>query len=434
MIPGESTSLSIDSEYLRIDLSHEGRFSAQITADYRMVHHGDEAVSQLMLFPFITSPSRSFSDSVRITADGIPVGFKIYRLMDMPEMPFSVHQEDGYERYLETVRSLSMTELVKAANRAHQEPTHFNLQEEVVVYTFQFPQKVDAYEASVTFTVDPRHHTVMESGFNGRVQNVRGDVTLSRWIPGQSDSRQMSDARIVMMGEKPLQEGFDVPEEVAIKQDFRTLEEMFQELVSEKIPSGDPAVSTAMMHFAADRLDDLLGERRWVFSLDWDIFDLYFDTSYVGAFVYTVDFMPESKRDISVSYEMQASQDRSGTSRYTALIAYLLSPASEWQHFQNLSIEIVPHKEQPHILSSSLPMVYDERSGHYRAFFEKLPQEELVFRMYHRSEPETGLVRMFNNPYILLLVVPVVLVLSVLGAVVIVVMLALKKNKMNLRE
>jgi hypothetical protein len=433
MIPGEGTALSIDSEYLRIDLSQEGRFSAQITADYRMVYHGDEAVSQLMLFPFITSPSRSFSDTVRITADGIPVGFETYRLMDVPELPFSVHQENGYERYLETVGSLSMTELVNAANR--QEPIHLSLQDEVIVYTFQFPQKVDAYEASVTFTVDPGHHTLMESGFNGRVQNVRGDVTLSRWIPGQSDSRrQPPDARIVMMGEKQLQEGFDVPEEVTIKQEIRTLEEMFQELISEKNLSGDPAASTALMHFAADRLDELLGERRWVFSLDWDIFDLYFDTSYVGAFVYNVDFMPESERDISVSYEMQASQDRSGTSRYTALIAYLLSPAAGWQDFKDLSVDIIPHPEQPYLLSSSLPLAFDESTGHYRGFFAELPQDDLVFRMYHRSEPETGLVKLFNDPYILLLVVPVVLVLSVLGAVVIVVMLALKKNKMSLRE
>jgi hypothetical protein len=435
MIPGEGTALSIDSEHLRIDLSQEGRFSAQITADYRMVHHGDEAVSQLMLFPFITSPSQSFPDTVRITADGMPVGFETYRLMDMLELPFSVHEENGYERYLETVSSLSMAELVNAANRQDQEPIHFSLQDEVVVYTFQFPQKVDAYEASVTFTVDSGHHTLMESGFNGRVQNARGDVTLSRWIPGQSDSRlQPPDARVVIMGEKPLQEGFDVTEEITIKQEIRTLEEMLQELISEKNLSGNPADSTALMRFTADRLDDLLGDRRWVFSLDWDIFDLYFSTSYVGAIVYTVDFMPESERDISVSYEMQASQDRSGTSRYTSLIAYLLSPASGWQDFKDLSVDIIPHPEQPYLLSSSLPLTFDESTGHYRGFFAELPQDDLVFRMYHRSEPETGLVKLFNDPYILLLLVPVFLVLSVLGAVVLVVTLAMTKNKMSLRE
>ncbi|WP_343184422.1 hypothetical protein [Anoxynatronum sibiricum] len=158
------------------------------------------------------------------------------------------------------------------------------------------------------------------------------------------------------------------------------------------------------------------------------------DEIHVGAFTYDVDFAPGEVREVQVQYTVRTSQDRSETVKYSSLVAYFLRPASRWQSFENLTVTVIPHEEQPFLLESSLSLAYDQATQHYTGSFETLPDQDLVFRMYHRQKPETGLLRILSDPYILLLIIPAALVLAVLVLVTVVVLMAMKKSKMNLRD
>lgn len=70
---------------------------------------------------------------------------------------------------------------------------------------------------------------------------------------------------------------------------------------------------------------------------------------------------------------------------------YLLSPASTWQEFGSLDVEI----DTPFYLTDSEPGGMEEREGGYSLALESLPEGELVFSLRSSNRPETYISSLF---------------------------------------
>ncbi|SMP44413.1 hypothetical protein [Anoxynatronum buryatiense] len=283
------SKLAVIEEDLVIDLSQEGRFTAHITATYRMQNQQNEELRQGMLFPFTSVHGHASLEDVVIQVDGESIPVEAHHLFNLPMNHYMRGDGSAYEEYVQHLQATTLDEIIE-------------------------------------------------------VMKNKGD------LPTTSEN---------------------------------------------KTDSGE---------------------------------------IHVGAFAYDVDFAPGEVREIQVQYTVRTSQDRSETVKYSSLVAYFLRPASRWQSFEDLTVTVIPHEEQPFLLASSLPLVYDRAAERYSGYFETLPDQDLVFKMYHRQKPESGLLRILSNPYILLLIIPAALVLAVLILVTVVVLMAMKKSKMNLRD
>ncbi len=102
---------------------------------------------------------------------------------------------------------------------------------------------------------------------------------------------------------------------------------------------------------------------------------------------YEVPFSAGQTRRVSVQYPMSGAMDARRTASPVYSYGYLLSPAKRWAGFRNLSIQILPPKEAPYVVRSSLPMTRLQ-SGAYSAKLASLPDEDLTFSLYRSQQLE----------------------------------------------
>jgi len=136
-------------------------------------------------------------------------------------------------------------------------------------------------------------------------------------------------------------------------------------------------------------------------------------------FIYSVDFMKETSREISVSYLSTGTMDKRETTTPKYTFSYLLSPASLWNGFNNLDMEIRTSETEPYLLESTLGFE-NTADRNYTASFEALPDKDLVFTVY-KSEKVTlsdrfngWLSRSYGLIFMLTLLLPPIIVFAIL--------------------
>ena len=434
MMPQGQSDIAVEEERLVFDFRKDSPYSVDVKATYRMVNQTDTVIKQKMMFPLITAPASEFLNTINLFVDGMPVDFEALRLQDYAGSVDGVSPIHYYDDYISRANALNMNDLLAAWKNRSTELLRLNLKDEVQIITFDAPPKDGRYEINIGYNIDPSKSKLIVSGFTFRSQSNRSSGSFGKWIEKSGQAEYNESPVFIVLGTPINETHLSLSETVTYNVINMRGEALVNRWVENRNPQQTEDSKKAYYDYVVRKMDDFLASEAGVMELEADLLDPYFYHSYVGALVYDVDFLPESTREVVVLYTAEASKDRTETSRYGALMAYLLSPAKNWKSFQNMTIYIYPHSEQPYLLQSSLPIEKNVDGGFYRAHYEKLPEENLVFRMYHREKPETGLLKTFNNPYILLLIVPAALVLAVLGVVTMVVLVALKKNRMNLRE
>ena len=101
----------------------------------------------------------------------------------------------------------------------------------------------------------------------------------------------------------------------------------------------------------------------------------------VFSILYTVDFPPGAKLNVSVSCPMDGTMDRRKTLPPQYSYTYFLSPAKHWASFGSLDIKIITPKDAPYVTESSLPLKADGNNT-YVSHLESLPNSELNFTLY----------------------------------------------------
>ena len=429
VMPNHETVLAVESEQLMIDLSQGGVFTAWVQAVYQMVNDSNDAFTQTMVFPFVTAPSRSYLDTVQVHVDGVPIELRQFRLLPVDGPDAAVDPEERFHVYMDQIQSIDLPVALEMINTMHDNKNTQLLHERLMVYQFEIPVKEEAYQLHISFSIDAENQMVIADGFNSYGFAQPGVVTLGKRVHGEQKPSQFIAASAAVLGGS-LEEALfiEATNPVNVTREEMTMEEFvftYGSLVEE---INDEAEKTALLHYVVNQMAKKKDAGQAV-SMLGDSVSQFQHGTYMGALMFDVDFHPGQKREMSIGYDLRTSEDRSITTRYSALVGYLLSPATYWNRFENLSIEVVPHADQPYVLTSTLDLTRNPETGIYHGFFPTLPSENLVFRMYHRSEPESGLAKRLSNPYILLLIIPAMLLLSFLIVAVVLVVFMVKKRK-----
>lgn len=101
----------------------------------------------------------------------------------------------------------------------------------------------------------------------------------------------------------------------------------------------------------------------------------------IRGLVYTVEFPPESQKEVSVSFTATGTMDSRKTVKPLYSFEYILNPAKNWAGFKDLNIEVIPPAAAPYIVQSSTALTKGE-DGVYRASLNRLPEEDLSFTLY----------------------------------------------------
>lgn len=386
--PVNDTPIIVSKEKLRFVVDHANPRKAAVTAGYTMENPTGEAVTQPMMFPFLTSGELTgFAQRVKITANGRPVQFITRRLDDINT---------------ELMKELSVTNILSMINRPDFVPSNFKLTQKVKVYTLHILPQENERQAEILFKIDPKKHRLLYDKFNVLSFNNDSSGKLSVLIPPVTADPEKGNAHIVVFGEdaaNPAQIKSLTGDKITIEE--KTMSEfLHDDFIRENLPDNFKITEMdGIFNYAVKQLDSLMAGSQPFMNFG-DIIGSYVTKTYLGALLYKVDFQPKSSVTLTVEYDMMATIDRSKTKEYSNMFMYLLKPAAAWADFKNLYIEIMPSKKQPFIIESSLPLVKNAETGNYTASFDRLPDKDFYFTTYKTERPDPSLSqvvrRLFN--------------------------------------
>ena len=428
--PEGSTAISVKNEYLEFDMSKASGNTAKVTAVYEMKNTSKEAVEQKMLFPFVTSNSKNFISSVRITKDGKPVDFKTFRLVDIPEVGAGVKHNFKENANAELSATLKMDNIIKMLNQNNYLPKNYNENQTVKVYTLHLPLKDKEYEAQVEYKLDPKKHKLIYGNVNGSNFNKDGSGKFIASVPSKFSSVISLNAFFVVLG--------DSSESKAVLksstgQELTVEEKTIGEFLTDYIANGNPLKgkigdTTNLRPYTIKQLDVLLGRNEPLVSIYESVISS-FSNPYIGAFLYSVDFEAESSKTVKVEYEMQATRDRSVTKNYSNLFLYLLRPAEGWKEFGGFIVKVIPSENMPYIIESSLPLVKDISTGIYNGQFSNLPEKDFYFVTYYTDQPDPPIAAALGRKQSMFHLLPSLLALiALVGVIAVILRVSRKRN------
>jgi hypothetical protein len=412
----EDTEIKVDSEKLLFDLSEgmKGGYSplCRITAAYTMTA-GDEDTASTMAFPYIGSLQSLYEGEVRITADGEEVPFSL--MFGEPAKgygTFSDSEKKDPDPFSRILSSISPNDYV---------PESFDADDKAKLVSIDLSKTgTQSLMVSIPMDISGRDTKIIALDFNG--YSREGDrMELKSWVAGTDTIEFLvigDQLEITVEGytdgterEKNDSFTYDIREEEVDIRDYLLKEG--SSLLGRSI-SDD---STQYWNILAKEVDIALQNNDGFASID-DLTSALFTDRYI-LFIYSMDFKKETSKEVAVSYLASGTMDRRETSTPKYTFSYLLSPASLWNGFKDLDIEIRASESEPYLLESSLKF---EKTAdrNYKSSFETLPDKDLVFTVY-KSEKITlsdrfngWLARSYGLIFMLTLLLPPIIVFAIL--------------------
>lgn len=245
---------------------------------------------------------------------------------------------------------------------------------------------------AISFQLDPAKTKIITSGFN-RFERDQNRIRNAAWCHGPTSMELFVLGEDINFREEAFTDG-----KLSEKTDLYTVETTAQELefkayLMEYLKEGGEAESNGDL----DNYSTLLSETQ-IYNAYAKNIDNYFtqNAGYISeldikeyrrriiTLVYNVDFPPGTTKNVSVSYKNNGTMDMRETSKPMYTFEYILNPANNWSEFKNFNVEIIPPKEAPYVVKSSMEFNKDE-SGVYTASLETLPEEDLSFTLYENE-------------------------------------------------
>ena len=416
--------ISVVGEDLVFDFSgwrgNDYTITGGVTATYRMVNPTGEAQSVQMAFPFVGSVGSLSADDVTITADGVALPYEVY----IGNAVKSYANRDPQTREA----SLKFENIVNTITGQTYTAENFGKNEKGKLYTIHVePTAGQAINFAVDFSFNREKTRVLTGGFS-RLEWDEQKVRIASWC---------REARLL--------EIFVLGEDINLRINAYTDGELTERtgLFSYRVEEDEKEVKTYLLEYVnkygnAERLDMLSDVQ--LYNLYAKAFDEHLsrhmaigsehDIMAVGeqkriiTLVYTVDFPPESQKEVSVGFTAAGTMDSRETRKPLYSFEYILNPASNWAGFKDLNIEVIPPTAAPYVVESSIALAKEE-DGVYRAFLDELPEEDLFFTLY--AFPRITLLdraygsvqRRFGyfTPIVLGAVLPLIVVAAAIGAV-----------------
>lgn len=408
-----NTPILVESENLVFDFSNSNEFShsinGQVTATYEMVNPTNEPQLVEMLFPFVGRVNGFKQEDVVISADEEILPSEIY-IGDLVS-----EQRDNRRADFDFKKIVSMI-----TNETYK-GNYFKENDIGKHYIIDvMPTTDERVNIVVDFYYDSKKTKLVTKGFNGlRYEN--GHTKISAWC------YEPETLEIFVLGE-------DIDFKIIAYSDGNLKEET--DLFSYETSAFEVGAKEFLMDWieasATEEHSDRISDSQ-LFNLYAKAIDQYFsyNIGYISYYdlldkaneerilslVYTVEFPPNAKKKVSVSYRTNGTMDKTETVTPLYTFDYLLNPAKNWSDFKNLNIKIIPPEQAPHIVSSSIGFVKNEDNV-YIATLAELPEDDLFFTLYANEDITIiDKVQATFNTYIGFLVFPALIILVIGGII-----------------
>jgi hypothetical protein len=373
--------IKVEKENLVFDFSDSDysayTVSGRVTATYQMVNPTNEPQSVQMAFPFAGAIDRFTSGDIVITAGDSVLPFYLYA-GDVVDSYLNPRQEDKKVSY-------DFAGIVNTITDQPYKADNFKENEKGRLYIIKVKPTTDQrINFAVDFTFDHEKTKVLTKGFN-RYEREEQKVRIAAWC------YKPQVLEILVLGQDiDLELNAYTDGELSQKTLFFTHQITAQEVelkpyLMESMKKNTNAQNNNMIsdiqlyNLYAASLDKCFTQNMGFGSE----YDLTAQENYqrILTLVYTVEFPPNSPKEVSVSYKTSGTMDKTKTTKPLYTFDYILNAAQNWSGFKNLNIEIIPPQEAPYITESSIELTKGE-NGVYTAALADLPGEDLSFTLY----------------------------------------------------
>lgn len=380
----ENSPIVVNNEELVFDFSEgdhlDYRISGDVTATYQMKNPTDKELTVQMGFPFVGS-LLSKEDNIQIKVDNEEIPHELYIGDDIND------HDQGTNYREENPKNYDFEGIINSISKEPYEAETFKENERGKLYTIDVNPPADQeIKLAISFSYEAEQTKILANDFNsverdGEKMRVgvwcNKPTTLEIYVLGED-----IDFDIGAYTDGELQNEVDFTDySIATEEvEFRTY--LFDFLRKIANPEFNETISEVQLYnFYAKELD-IAFQRNGGFASAGDLLA----NNYEGIFViaYSVDFPPNSEKEVKVNYKTTATMDRSKTTDPLYIVDYILNPAQYWDNFQDLNIKVIPSEELPYIVSSN--MDFQREDNLYKASFENLPKEDLTFTLYNKEK------------------------------------------------
>jgi hypothetical protein len=419
----QNTPITVEREDLAFDFSvnddpktrelyDEGHtLCGKVIASYQMHNPTDEPLKVQMAFPFIGPLYSLSAQDILISADGQTLPYETF-VGDSVGSSRSTSREDRESSFDFAKIASSITyETYKAEN--------FKEYEMGKLYTITVsPKSEQEINYAIDFQFDPEKTKIITRGFNrferedNKIRNAAWcdrPTTLEFYVLGEDISfREEAFIDGALSDKTDLYTAVTATQEIGFKDYLMKYIEEIRESESNGHMDhySTHLTETQVYNVYAKIIDQYFTQNRGYSSDPVLMADGHFDR--IITLVYNVEFPPKSIKNVSVSYKTFGTMDMRETSKPMYTFDYILNPANNWSDFNNFNVEIIPPKEAPFLVKSSIGFNKDE-GGVYTASLDTLPGEDLSFTLYENGkvtllEKATGILyRSFGYLYPLVL-------------------------------
>jgi len=412
----ENSPIEVENEKLIFDFSKEeyinkGDYSLSglVTAIYKMKNPTNNQEKVQMAFPFISSLDHFNPEEIAIKSDGNNIPFQIYIGKDIKlKNRKNVETEENI---------LDFNKILSSINKEVYSPSYYNLDDIGTLYKYDVRAIGEEVKIAIDYTIDYEKTKVISKGFNGGSIKDNTERIMS-WVSDKEILEVFVLGEDIELGINAYIDGEMTQETDNYSYELTTEKVSIRDYLNKEVEAykeqfvyNDYLAENQIFNLCAMTLDELIEK---------DVLNLWIDELFsissldrIFVLLYEIEFLPESSKDISVSYLTRGTMDSVETKKPLYSFEYLLNPASNWANFKDLSIEIKPPTEHPYILDSSLELVRSE-DGTYTGEFESLPNEDFSFTLFSK-EQITFMDKMERKLYYYLPIILPFIVASIVG-------------------
>ena len=379
--PVEDCPITVEKEELSFDFSAgikaDWSPGALVTASYTMRNPTSGPLSVRMAFPMIASLSDlSRMEGIRIASDGVDLPYRISVGGAQSLGADSRAYFSGDGALVETALP-SFGEILKSVSGPAAGPEL--LSGSGTLYRFSC---AESGPLRVSLDIRGKNAAILTSGVDGFSRD--GSELM---LEGRSEPDDV--LAVLVFGDvsgpeaAAYTEGGGKKSGVAVqtaesKQDAASFlrEKLKRSEVYRAHPSED---FLAALTDAAVRAAESTAEAGNAFG-DGELYD-FLAQNRILILTYEVAFPADGTRQVSVQYPTGGAMDAQQTLSPVYTYGYLLSPAKHWAAFRDLTVRIVPPRETPFVVRSSIPLS-GPQGGAYEAKLASLPEKDLTFSLY----------------------------------------------------
>lgn len=383
----QNSPIIVEKEHLVFDFSgsdhSDHSISGEVTASYEMRNPTSAPLSVQMAFPFVGSiGSFATEEDIVITAGDSMLPYAVY-IGDVVD-------SYGNPRYEEKESTFNFDSIISSITTAPAQAENFAGDERGKLYIINVkPTSEQRINFAADFTLNHEKTKVLTNGFN-RYERDGEKTRIGAWCYEPRTLQILvlgedMDVRISAYSDGELKEQTDLFDCQVSTREVE-LKTYLQEFIKQntRVKNIDQHFETQLYNLYAEALDRLFTQNMGFASEDDLLAPEYYKR--ILTLLYTVEFPPDSKKEVSVSYRTSGTMDKTKTApKPLYSFDYILNPAENWSGFNNLNIKIITPETAPYIVRSSMQLT-KEAERTYTAELAGLPGDDLSFTLYEKEQ------------------------------------------------